>query len=76
MYLPYFHFLGCTDPNSEFVLNPNPCPGGTCQQIEFSQCDLESPNKGCQCKKGFVKKSSKDKTCVPIKSCKRNGPKC
>nr|WIM01334.1 zonadhesin-like protein 1A [Limnephilus flavicornis] len=59
----------CTDCNSELVDNPNCCPGGTCASPKFIPCKRACPSKGCQCKKGFLKKNDTDQTCVAVSEC-------
>ncbi|XP_077291693.1 zonadhesin-like [Arctopsyche grandis] len=56
----------CKDPNSEFVKCPNPCPGGTLAKHSFEQCKAKCRPYGCQCKKGYVKKSDTDPACILI----------
>lgn len=62
----------CEDPNAEVVTCPSPCPGGTCEQPEFSLCEAPCKFRGCQCKKGFVKNGNG--TCIPLNQCPK--PKC
>ncbi|XP_077285189.1 zonadhesin-like [Arctopsyche grandis] len=59
----------CSDPDSILVPEPNPCKGGTCASPQFEKCDLGADPFGCQCKKGYVKKSENDPTCIPLKFC-------
>ncbi|XP_077292844.1 zonadhesin-like [Arctopsyche grandis] len=59
----------CTDPNSQLVSCPNPCPGGTCLHPAFIKCRIPCRRYGCQCKNGFVKKSIVNSKCVPLKQC-------
>nr|WIM01338.1 zonadhesin-like protein 11A [Limnephilus flavicornis] len=59
----------CTDPNSELVASPSPCPGGTCECPTVTQCKDKVLAKGCRCKAGFLKKSAADATCVARKNC-------
>nr|WIM01348.1 zonadhesin-like protein 11B [Limnephilus flavicornis] len=59
----------CTDPNSELVASPSPCPGGTCECPTLAQCKDKVLAKGCRCKAGFLKKSAADATCVARKNC-------
>ncbi|XP_077291695.1 zonadhesin-like [Arctopsyche grandis] len=61
----------CKDPNAELISCPNPCPGGTCAQPEFTPCKRACIALGCQCKKGFVKKSDTDSTCIATRLCKK-----
>jgi hypothetical protein len=63
----------CSDPNEEYVTCPNPCPGGTCQNREFSQCEDHCEKLGCQCRNGFVRENHrKYAKCVPVLWCDEN----
>lgn len=61
----------CTDCNSELIASPNPCDGGTCAHPDFKQCDIRIAAFGCQCKKGFLKKSDTDPTCIAKEQCRK-----
>ncbi|XP_077291699.1 zonadhesin-like [Arctopsyche grandis] len=64
----------CSDQNSEVVECPNPCPGGTCDEPEITPCKIYCSFRGCQCKKGFVKNSETNTTCVAIENCELSLP--
>nr|WIM01413.1 zonadhesin-like protein 2B [Limnephilus flavicornis] len=65
----------CTDANSELVKNPPCCGGGTCAKPDWiTGCGKKSDPKGCQCKKGYCKKSETDATCIAVKDCKKPVP--
>lgn len=59
----------CKDPNAELVRCANPCSGGTCAKPEFDPCKIKCPYYGCQCKKGYLKKSDTDPTCILKTKC-------
>lgn len=59
----------CTDPNAELIKCANPCNGGTCATPEFLPCKRKCFYYGCQCKKGYVKKSETDSTCILKSQC-------
>lgn len=59
----------CTDPNAELVKCPNPCNGGTCEKHKYDLCKVKCLDYGCQCKAGYVKKSSTDSTCIFMRNC-------
>nr|WIM01420.1 zonadhesin-like protein 5 [Limnephilus flavicornis] len=62
----------CSDPNAELVKNPHCCGGGTCAKPDWiTGCGKKSDPKGCQCKKGYCKKSETDATCIAVKNCKK-----
>jgi Trypsin Inhibitor like cysteine rich domain len=56
--------------NAAYVQCPNPCPGGTCGQPEFSPCKRACINWGCQCKKGFVRDATYN--CMKFSECPKN----
>ncbi|XP_077291702.1 inducible metalloproteinase inhibitor protein-like [Arctopsyche grandis] len=64
----------CYQNNTIMVHYPNPCPGNTCQQPEFSKCDLVGKEWGCQCIEGHVRKSEGSYGCIPLSECKNVKP--
>lgn len=62
----------CSEPNMVLVQKPNPCPGNTCQQPEFSKSNLAKKEWGWRCKAGHVKEMEDSYGCIQLSECKND----